>query len=395
MRLIGSIPDSFQAEEFSAFLQKQGIDNQCERMVPDSYGIATNRIWIYDEDQVAAASDWLKRFMQNPSDPIFYGHFNPAQAIKQVEEDLEAPFSRGGEGNPTDEPALIRRGPPVRAKFTLFLVFLCAALFLWSDWTMPKMPAATGLTLARMVITSPIQKELMYDYPAFYELADKLFRLYTPEQIQEPQNAPADLQFLLAKLNSTPYWQGLYAEIIERYQGSNAQPASEKTPPLFEKIREGEVWRLFTPALLHFDIFHIFFNMVWLIVLGTQLEKRLGVLRYILFILITGIISNTAQYLVGGPNFLGFSGVVCAMAGFIWIRQKKTPWEGYLLQSSTLAFIGLFIAAMFFIQLASFIMELSDKTTITTGIANTAHIAGAITGILLAYTPLFAWRPKR
>ena len=42
----------------------------------------------------------------------------------------------------------------------------------------------------------------------------------------------------------------------------------------------------FFPILLHADIFHLFFNMLWLIVLGKQIEQRLKTGRYVLFILL-------------------------------------------------------------------------------------------------------------
>ena len=83
--------------------------------------------------------------------------------------------------------------------------------------------------------------------------------------------------------------------------------------------------------------------MIWLAVLGRQMELRLGGFRYLLFILITGIISNIVQYMMSGPNFLGYSGILCAMLSFIWVRQKKAAWEGYVLQDSTMGFMLLFL----------------------------------------------------
>ena len=106
----------------------------------------------------------------------------------------------------------------------------------------------------------------------------------------------------------------------------------------FEKIRQGEVWRLFTPCLLHFDFLHILFNMAWLWILGKQIEERIHWKKLGLLILIVGIVSNTAQYLVSGPSFLGFSGIVVGMAGFIWMRQRNAPWEGYPLSRIVFCF---------------------------------------------------------
>ena len=160
---------------------------------------------------------------------------------------------------------------------------------------------------------------------------------------------------------------------------------------LIEKIRDGEFWRLFTPCLMHNDILHILFNMLWLIVLGKQLEQRLGIRRYLLLVLLTGIFSNTCQYLMSGSDFLGFSGVLCAMLAFIWIRQKIAPWEGYPLERSTIAFMMVFILAMSIIQIGSFFLENQYQISISPGIANTAHLSGAFIGICMACLPCFAW----
>jgi len=123
------------------------------------------------------------------------------------------------------------------------------------------------------------------------------------------------------------------------------------------------------------------------------MEPRLRFVRYVLFIVIVAIISNTAQYLMGGPYFLGFSGIITGMVGYIYVRQKIAPWEGYNVPNAVFYFIAIFILAMFFLQLVSFIMQIfKPKLGFAPGIANTAHIVGALTGIVLAKIPFFTWR---
>src|SRR5690606_6121950 len=107
-------------------------------------------------------------------------------------------------------------------------------------------------------------------------------------------------------------------------------------------------------------------------------------------IVIIGVISNIAQYIAGGAYFLGFSGVVVGLAGFIWIRQKKAPWEGYTMPRSTAMFLLFFVLAMFALELFSFLLQLFSSIQIVPYIANTAHIVGGLTGLLLGRIKFFA-----
>ena len=152
---------------------------------------------------------------------------------------------------------------------------------------------------------------------------------------------------------------------------------------MFGDILEGQVWRLFTPSLLHFDFLHIFFNVLWFILLGNQIEYRIGPARYLGMIFVLGILTNTCQYIVSGPFFMGLSGIVCGMAAFIWARQQVAPWEGYLLHRFTLVFLAIFVVGMFLLQLIFFMMQTFATFELNIGIANTAHISGAIIGYLM------------
>ena len=178
----------------------------------------------------------------------------------------------------------------------------------------------------------------------------------------------------IAAAEAIPYWKGIYS-FVEQEKDTNA-PA----PPMFEKIREGEIWRLFTPCLLDRGFLHILFNMAWLWILGKQIEERAGKWRMLLLIIATSIASNVAQYLVSGPFFLGFSGVVVGMAGFIWMRQKVAPWEGYPLSRMTVFFLLIFVLAMFALEVFSLAMQLFAHSPLSANIANTAHVIGGLTG---------------
>jgi GlpG protein len=132
--------------------------------------------------------------------------------------------------------------------------------------------------------------------------------------------------------------------------------------------------------------------MLWLIVLGKQIEQRLQPWRYGLFILITAIISNTAQYLMSGPNFIGFSGVLVGMLTFIWVRQKIAAWEGYQIDRLTLIFMLIFVISMAAIQVLSFLAEKSFEFAFSPNIANMAHLIGGLVGYFLGRLNFFSWR---
>lgn len=385
MRLIGKLPDINQGKEFSAFLKKEKIENEYEFEINSEGTQSAILIWIIDEDQVEEAAQWYDLFLKNPTDKRFYGHKIPSGVLTGAEIPPSASFSNTSVKLPKNKQ---------RSKgfITILLLFVCIAVYIWEQATMPTIPKTKeNAFLPSITLLSDAQKKLLYDYPYYYELATQIFRLYSIDQIQDPANRPPELNELLNHLKETNYWQGAYQEFLAHYKDPSKVAYNG---PMFEKIQEGQLWRLISPIVLHADIFHIFFNVIWLIILGNQIEKRIGSGKYLMLILSAAIISNTAQYLMAGPNFLGLSGVVCAMAGFIWSRQKKAPWEGYLIQRSTMIFIAIFVIAMFSLQIISFAIELFNGPSFSPGIANTAHLAGGAVGLLMGRMKFFAWKTR-
>lgn len=90
---------------------------------------------------------------------------------------------------------------------------------------------------------------------------------------------------------------------------------------ILPSVRSGEIWRLWTPALLHFTPFHLLFNILGLHGLGSAIEGRIGTKRMIGLVLIVGIASHVSQYFWAGSRFGGLSGVVCGLFGYVWMKS--------------------------------------------------------------------------
>lgn len=393
MRIIGTIDDKGLALIFSKFLTSKGISHQLEVVAEQdwgspNYGLIQTKFWIENEDQLEDALKWFAQFKENPYDPFFKVEskekitlFN--SPFKATPPPLPSSSEQSRQKN-SNQTSLSNMGP-----ITRFILLACCLLFLLSQLITASPPVPKDFP-GKPIFSSPVEKVILFDYPYAYELIERLIKLYGYEKLQNPKDLPPEGTILLNKINHTPYWQGLYSIIIEK--GFSAIPEKIHDTPMFEKIKQGEWWRLLSPIFFHADIFHIFFNMLWLIVLGKQIEQKVGTIRYILFVLIIGILSNFSQYLMSGPNFVGFSGVLCGMLTFIWVRQKKAPWEGYQLDRTTIIFMLLFIFSMAAIQFFSFILEKSFDVNISPGIANVAHLSGAFLGLILGSINLFSRR---
>jgi GlpG protein len=133
------------------------------------------------------------------------------------------------------------------------------------------------------------------------------------------------------------------------------------------EVMTGEVWRLFTPALLHGGWIHLFFNMWWLLDLGSMIEGRQNSRHLLALILVTGILSNLSQWYFAGPNFVGMSGVVYGLLGYIWMKGKYDPSSGLFLHPQIVLMMLIWFFACWF--------------RLIPGIANYAHTGGLVVGM--------------
>ena len=142
-----------------------------------------------------------------------------------------------------------------------------------------------------------------------------------------------------------------------------------------------EPWRLVTPIFVHFSIYHILFNMLWLLQLGALIEANRGSWRFALLVLFTAVPSNLAQYLWGGgPLFGGMSGVVYGLFGYVWMKSRYEPDSGFFMPQSTVTIM----VGWFFLCMTGWIGP----------VANYAHGGGLVMGIILGRLSSL-WRSLR
>ena len=150
----------------------------------------------------------------------------------------------------------------------------------------------------------------------------------------------------------------------------------------FEHILRGEVWRLFTPALVHLGVLHILFNMWWFVDLGGVVERRVGTPAFLGLVLFTAAVSNAAQYaFVGSPFFGGMSGVLYALFGYVWVRGKLDPGFGLGTPPSTAVVLLVWLGLGFTGSLGS--------------VANVCHVSGLVAGAVAGALHRSAPRRRR
>jgi GlpG protein len=278
--------------------------------VPDGWAL-----WIRREDQVAQARVELEAFRQNPADPRYQQAAAAAKALRKKEARVEREH----------------------AKQTRDLREL------WGGRNYRRCPITFGVMAACLVVA-----------------------LWT----NFGQNSQRIRPFLIATYELYPVSVVPPGGPVEGTIKGDVWIRSN----LLRDLQRGEIWRLFTPALLHFGAIHFAFNMLWMFDLGTMIEIRQGRRRLIELILLTAVLSNLAQYYWdGSPRFGGMSGVVFGLFGYIWMKGMYEPQLGLALHPNTVMIMFMYLAFTLMGGLPF--------------IAHAAHVGGLLVGVLLALGP--------
>ncbi|WP_414981469.1 rhomboid family intramembrane serine protease [Congregibacter sp.] len=155
--------------------------------------------------------------------------------------------------------------------------------------------------------------------------------------------------------------------------------------PVFEPAT-GQVWRLVTPAFLHFGLMHIVFNSLWCWELGRRIEGALGSLNLAGLFLATAALSNFAQHTVSGSVlFGGLSGVVYAFLGFSWVAGRiNSRWRPLVPATP----IMLFMVGWLLVCLLGLVDVLGFS------VANAAHVGGLLSGAAIGLVFALVYRNR-
>ena len=134
-----------------------------------------------------------------------------------------------------------------------------------------------------------------------------------------------------------------------------------------------EYYRLLTSVFMHFGINHIMNNMLILFILGDNLERALGHVKYFFFYLFCGVGANVVSMFVNLVDYrtvvsAGASGAIFGVIGGLLYAVARN--RGRLEDLSTRQLVVVIVCSLYF-------------GFSSTGVDNAAHVAGLVIGILM------------
>lgn len=319
MRQIGKVASAADLERLTDYLFTLGITTQSE---PEGSEYV---VWAHEEDRIDEARATLDEFRRDPRNPRYEQAAAEARKLRREQDRRERTTQRR-----TVDLGRQWNARPASPQVTFALIVISVAVGMATHLGEPSAEVVAGPAAAVRALTDP--------------------------------NPP-----LIQRLTFLRY-------VYNKQSGSFDYVPLESSK---SKVIPREIWRLITPIFLHFSMMHIVFNMMSLASIGRLLEGRYGRVWMVVFVLLTGIGSNLAQYALSGPNFGGMSGVVYALFGFAWIRGWCDPTAGFRLGANSVFILLLWLVLGFVGSLGP--------------IANYSHLGGLLLGAAWGALPL-VWR---
>ncbi len=155
-------------------------------------------------------------------------------------------------------------------------------------------------------------------------------------------------------------------------------------------LYRGYYWQFLTYMFTHASMSHLFFNMLSLYIFGTECERRIGSKEFLLFYLLTGVLSGIASYFsyyFANTNvvLLGASG---AVYGIMLLFSVLFP-------RARVYVFGLIPMSAPVLVIVSFCIELISNSAMD-GVAHMTHLFGLLFALLyimirMRLNPLREW----
>jgi membrane associated rhomboid family serine protease len=134
------------------------------------------------------------------------------------------------------------------------------------------------------------------------------------------------------------------------------------------------IWQLVTYMFLHGSILHIFFNMLFLWMMGSELERYWGSREFVKYYVVTGTGAGVINMLVQPHSTVPIIGASGAIFGLIIAFALAFPDRELLL------YFFIRIKAKYFAVLIGFLELISLFALPNAGIARFAHLGGLVVG---------------
>ena len=324
MRQVATIADERLARKLADYLLTLDVTN---RIVQGKDGWI---VWVHREEQTALAKREVEAFLADPDDPRYQGAAKVARTVRREKAKVERRHARATR-------------------------FLAGRLNAPSFARCPVTYTLIGLSIAVAMVTS-----LGYDVESDIPLV-----LSPPTVAQEWRTEP-------------PITDADGRVVIP--PGRHLEPAYHRTG--LDALARGQIWRLFTPMLLHFGPVHLAFNMVMLYRLGGLVELRKGRVKMLLLVAATAAASSLAQYYWElkrhGPDDYawlsgGMSGVLYGLFGYCWMKSDYDAETDMKVPNNLILWMG---GWLFFCM-----------TGAIGPIGNAAHVGGLVSGLLIGVAP--------
>jgi GlpG protein len=194
----------------------------------------------------------------------------------------------------------------------------------------------------------------------------------TPESVDataDKDPSPASVTRPWATLLSVIACIGIFAGLAAQNDYESPEALSKFGYLPADSIWNGGYWALVTSTFVHFEIWHLAFNVYWLWVLGGQLERAIGSLRFLAFFLVAAFVSSSFELAMSDGTGIGASGVVYAIFGFMWPARHRYPSFNTVLDTRT---IQIFVFWLVGCVIATYLKIWE--------VGNAAHISGLLFG---------------